>query len=39
MRILMMMVVVAFGVSGCETFKGIGRDITGTAETVQGWFN
>lgn len=38
MFIMMMLVSVAAGVSGCNTVSGLGRDITGGAETVRGWF-
>lgn len=33
-----MFVAVAAGLSGCNTVSGLGRDITGTSETVRGWF-
>ncbi len=32
------LVAVAMGLGACETVKGVGRDITGASETVQGWF-
>lgn len=38
MKTLMMLVIVATGLSGCNTVKGLGMDISGGAETVQGWF-
>ncbi len=38
MVMAVMLVAVAAGVSGCNTMSGVGRDITGSAETVRGWF-
>ena len=38
MFVAVALVAVAMGVSACETVKGVGRDITGASETVQGWF-
>jgi predicted small secreted protein len=35
---LMIVVVVAGGVAGCETVKGVGKDITNASETVQSKF-
>jgi predicted small secreted protein len=31
-------VVMAFGLSACNTVKGVGQDISSGASTVQGWF-
>lgn len=32
------LVSVAAGLSACNTVRGVGTDITRSAETVQGWF-
>lgn len=39
-KFLMIATVLVAGVAlcGCETVKGVGRDITHSSETVQGWF-
>lgn len=38
-RVLLVVVLVALLVSlfGCNTISGFGRDISGAAETVEGW--
>jgi len=38
MMLCLMLAAVAVSVSGCNTVSGLGRDITGSAETVRGWF-
>ncbi|RYG61614.1 MAG: entericidin EcnA/B family protein [Alphaproteobacteria bacterium] len=38
MLVALALVTVAVSLGACETVKGVGRDITGTGETVQGWF-
>lgn len=35
---LMVLVIAAAGVAGCETVKGVGKDITNASETVQSKF-
>jgi predicted small secreted protein len=35
---IVMLAVVAVSLGACETVKGVGRDITHSSETVQGWF-
>lgn len=38
MIVALALVTMAMSLSACETVKGVGRDITGASETVQGWF-
>lgn len=38
MVMALVLVAVAAGLAACETVKGAGRDVTHSAETVQGWF-
>lgn len=35
---LMSCILALFALSGCETVKGVARDVEHGADTVQGWF-
>jgi len=37
-KMMLVLVLAGFGLTGCNTIKGVGQDITSGAETVQGWF-
>lgn len=37
MFLLVSLAVLLVSLFGCNTISGIGRDITGAAETVEGW--
>ncbi|MES2667319.1 MAG: entericidin [Pseudomonadota bacterium] len=39
MKNLMILVAVMAALSGCGTVDGMGRDISGGAQRVGGWFN
>lgn len=38
MKMMMIFVVVAAGLAGCNTVDGLGQDVSGGARTVKGWF-
>lgn len=38
LTLLALIALAGVSLSACETVKGVGRDITGGSETVQGWF-
>ena len=38
MLLLAFLAVLAFSLFGCNMISGLGRDISGAAETVEGWF-
>ena len=38
MKRAVMFLTVALALAGCGTVEGIGKDISGGARTVQGWF-
>ncbi len=38
-KLTALLVLLTLGLAGCATVEGVGRDISGGANRVSGWFN